>query len=101
DRTARGGNGARRHVAGNDRVRHAGEAAMPEMDVGAADLRESRLEQDGSGRQIGAREFADLDPLPRSGHHRGKNAVAHAVYVILERMLIQTLSAVWVVAALA
>src|SRR4051812_48553414 len=73
---------------------------MPEMHVGAADLGQRRPQENGAGRQIGTRKFAQLDRLPRPGHHRSQNAIAHAVYVILERMLIQTASALWLVAAL-
>ena len=48
----------------------------------------------------GTRELAELDRRARCGHHRGEDAVTHTVYVILEQMLIQTVSAVWMVAAL-
>ena len=75
---------------GNDRIRHAGEPAVPEMHVGAADLRPRGPQQRAARRADRARELADLDRLPRRGHDRGEDAVAHAVYVILERMLIQT-----------
>ena len=59
------------------------------------------LQQHGAGGQVGTRKLAELDRLPRRGHDRGENAGAHAVYVILERMLIQTVSAMWLVASLA
>ena len=89
-------------VTGNDRVRHAGQTAVPEVHVGAADLGAlTCAAAPAPGGKIGTRKLAQLDRLPRRGHHRGENAVTHAVYVILERMLIQTVSALWLVAALA
>ena len=46
---------AGRDVARDDRVRHAGKPAVPEMHVGAAHLRARRAQQRGAGRQIGTR----------------------------------------------
>ena len=74
DRLERAG----RDVPGNDRIRHAGEPSVPEVDVGAAHLRARRAQQRGAGRQIGPRELAELDragaarasPRQGCGHSR-------------------------------
>jgi hypothetical protein len=73
---------------------------VPQVDVGTADLGAQRSQQGGASGKIRTRELAELDRRARCGHHRGEDAVTHTVYVILEQMLIQTVSAVWMVAAL-
>jgi hypothetical protein len=100
-RPARGVHGAGRDMTGSDRVWDAGEAPVPQVHIGAADFRTRGPQQRGAARKIGSGKPAQLDWCARRGHHRGEDAVAHAVYVILERMLIQTMSALWLVAALA
>ncbi len=88
--SARGIDRPGRHVARNDRIRHARQTAVPEMDVRAADLRARCPQQRRSWRKIGARKRPHLDGLSRRGHHGRENIGAHGVYVILERMPIQT-----------
>ena len=70
---------ASRDVTGDDRVRHARQPSVPQMDVGAAHLRTDRPQQRAAWRQVGTLELADLDGLPRCGHHGGEDAGAHVV----------------------
>ena len=100
ERSARRVDHAGRDVSWNDRIRHAGEPAVPEMHVGAADFGTFRAKERGANREIRTGEMAELDRRAWRGHHRGEN-IGHAVYVILERMLIQTLSALAVACAIA
>ena len=67
------------HVAGDDRIRHAREPAVPEVHVGAAHLGARGAQQRGAGRQIGTRELAHLDGPPGGRHHGGEDAIAHGV----------------------
>ena len=61
---------ADRDVAGNDWIRHAGEPAVPQVDVGAADLRVKRAQKRGSGFERRFVELTQLHGLPRARHHR-------------------------------
>jgi hypothetical protein len=69
---------AGRNMARNDRVRHAGQASVPQMHVGAADFRACRTQQRPTGRQIGTVELSDFDRLEGCWHHCGQDAVIHA-----------------------
>ena len=68
---------AGRHVAGNDRIGHAGQTAVPQVHVGAADFRSRRAQQRCARRKIGTSELADLDRLTRGGHHRREDGSRH------------------------
>ena len=68
---------AGRDVAGNDRIGHAGQPAVPEVHVGPADLRPRRAQQRRARRKIGTGELADLDRLPRRRHDRGEDGCRH------------------------
>jgi hypothetical protein len=74
---------------------------MPQVDVGAAHLGTERAKQRGTRREIGTGKLAHVDRGARRGHYGRTDGSAHAVYVILERMLIQTAAALWLAAALA
>ena len=54
-RTARGIDDAGRDVPGNDRIRHAGQPAVPQVHVGAAHFGARGAQQRRAGRQIGPR----------------------------------------------
>ena len=54
---------AGRDVPGDDRIRHAGQAAVPQVHIGAAHFGSRGPQQRGARRQIGTREFANLDRL--------------------------------------
>src|SRR6478672_11382625 len=71
------------------------------MHVGATHFGALRAQQGGTLGKIRAAVFTQLDRPARRRHHGGENRFRHAVYVILERMLIQTASALWLIAALA
>jgi hypothetical protein len=65
------------HMSRDDRVRHPGEPAVPEVHVGAADLRSDGAQQRCSGREIRPIERSNLNRPPRTGHHGGEDAVTH------------------------
>src|SRR6185436_6840667 len=75
---------AGRDVARDDGIRHSGEAAVPEMDVGPTHLGAGRSQQSAPLSQLRARELPDLDALTGTGQDRGQDALAHEVYVILD-----------------
>ena len=60
-------------VARNDRIRHAGQAAVPEMHVGAADLGQRRAQERAAGRQIRFGKLANLDRRARRRHDGSKD----------------------------
>jgi hypothetical protein len=99
-RASRGFDHASGDVTWNDRIRHTGQSSVPEMHVSAADFRGYRPQQRGPRWKIGPRILANVNRLARRRHDSREDAVAHTVYVILEGMLIQTLSAAWLVAAM-
>src|SRR5687767_3836683 len=76
-RTAHGVERTSRHVAGNDGIGNAAQPSVPEVDVGAADLRALGAQQRGARRQLGSGELADLERLPRGHHHGGQDALIH------------------------
>jgi hypothetical protein len=67
------------YVAWNDRIGHAGEAAMPQVDVGSAHFGPGRAKQRRARRQRGAIEFTNLDGPPRASHHGSEDAITHVV----------------------
>ena len=67
----------RRDVAGNDGIRHTGEAAMPEVDIGAAHFGARRSKKRALRGKVGPWELSNLDRLARRGHHRGQDAGFH------------------------
>src|SRR6185436_17216421 len=64
------------------------------------DLGALRAQERRPHREIGTRETPELDGRARR-RHDGREDVGHAVYVILERMLIQTLATLGVACAIA
>ena len=70
---------AGRDVTRNDRVWHARQPPMPEVNVGATHLGSRRSEKRAARLEIGSIEFAYLDRTPRTGHDGGKDAVTHGV----------------------
>jgi hypothetical protein len=70
---------AGRNVSGDDRIWHSGQAAVPEVDVGATYFRSCRAQQRSTGRKIRPRVLANLDrPLWRR-HDGGEDAITHGV----------------------
>ena len=69
-------------MARDDRIGNAGQSAMPEMHIGAADFRPRGAEKRGARWQNGSREFADLDRLSRRRHHRRKDSSGHLSYIV-------------------
>ena len=76
-------------MTGNDWIRNAGEAPVPEVDIRAAHFRSNRAEQGGARGQIRTRELANLDRLSRRRHHGSQCAVAQFVRYPL-RVLLRT-----------
>jgi hypothetical protein len=60
-----------RDMARDNRIRHAREAAVPKMDVGPADLRKQRLQQDRPGLERRLGKLTQLHGDSGGGHHRG------------------------------
>ena len=71
------GDTAHRHVSGNDRVRHAAQPAVEQVDIGAAHFRKRRVEQNAAGRELRLGKLAELDWHMWRGHHRGQNGWGH------------------------
>lgn len=67
-----------RHVTGNDGIRDSAQASVPEVDVGAADLRARRPQEGASRRKLGDRKLSDFDRLTWGGHHGRQDAIAHS-----------------------
>ena len=55
-------------VPWNERIRHAAELAVPEMNVRAADFGGEGFEEDGARLEVWNRRFANLYRLSRSGN---------------------------------
>jgi hypothetical protein len=70
-------------VSRNNRIRDSGQAAVPQVHVGAADLGADRAEQRAARCQIRFRKFTDLDRPVRRYHDGGKDGIAHAQYSTL------------------
>jgi hypothetical protein len=64
---------ADRHVARDDRKRHAREPAVPDVHVGAADLGIQRAQEYGSRLKHRLRKLPQLDRHQRCRHHGGNN----------------------------
>ena len=59
-----------RHMTRDDRIWDAGQAAVPEVNIGAAYLRARSAEEGRARRQVRTRKLSDLNRLPGRRHHR-------------------------------
>ena len=59
-----------RHVARDDRIWDAGQAAVPEVNIRAAHFRAHGAKESGARGQVRTRKLSDLDRLPGRRHHR-------------------------------
>ncbi len=74
---------SRGHMSWNNRIGNAGEAPVPEVHVGPADFRSRDAQQRRARREIGPREFANLNRLTRRRHHGGKDGGRHLEYIVV------------------
>ena len=76
---------AGRNMSRNDRVWHARQTAVPQMHIRAAHFGTRRAQQCCSRWQLWTGELLDDDGLPRRGHHRSQNGIAHVRTLTLIR----------------
>ena len=62
-----------RYVSWNYRIWDAGQAAVPQVNIGAAHLRARGTKERPARGQFRTRKLPDLNRLPGRGHHRGKD----------------------------
>lgn len=77
---------AGRDVAWNDGIRHAAQAAVPQVDIRTADLGSFGPQQGRSRFQIRCGEFTDVDGGMRRRHDGRQNTVTHSRTLPLKRL---------------